>query len=804
MSRLLAAHAAKLESLAIKLEIAERAGVHSAVAVNDLPDALRWLARHEGALPAIVFPQRPPRGGATIPRVRVAQPVELEDGKTAKYLTPSGVTPTVNVHPDMADRVADPAMPIVIVEGSQQYLAVVSALDGQPVAAAGIAGCYGWCHNGQQPVPDMHDIPWENRVVTTLFDGDIARNPHVWDAAVGLAKHLEIEGAETVRHVVLPVSGTNGIDDFLGSKPPERRTKVLLRLLERPGQLPKRRPGRSKKPFFSDEGRLRTETLADAVRERAPLALEPSGKIAIYGGGVYQSRPDDGHVVAIIADLLREDYWAGYRSTVTEFLVGRLTAEGLIIPDQATDPVLNVANGMLDLRTSQLTPHSPEHLSNIQIPVPWDPDATCPTYSEWIHEQLPDQADELDELISLELDPSTTPQKAGFPFGPPRSGKSTIARLAQAVAGKPNSSSVTLHQMAENRFLAAQLYGKLLNTAPDLESRHVDNVALFKRLTGEDSITAEHKFGHPFTFTNTALILFTANTVPTVGEQSTAFLERIVPLEFSRSFAGREDPSIEAKMMTELPGILARWVRAWQRRNIRGGFAPNDPAVKAKFERSTNRVRMWIDDDMTIVREHPGAKTGGPVAVTDGQLLPPSECTTKTDLHRAFNDWSEETHSGRMSRNVFSDLLTSINGVVEVRRADTKARALNIRSRRESDPDPAERWQSGNSPTDSRTSNSENDQVDEKPGRGSRGETATLPPGAAHIWCPCDQCGQEVLLYPGPRHSGKWVWPACRLTPGCTGRHTDPRHHGDDNPGQRANPGELGPIDPDNTKDPWF
>ncbi|MGH9151156.1 MAG: hypothetical protein ACRD03_01850 [Acidimicrobiales bacterium] len=44
--------------------------------------------------------------------------------------------------------------------------------------------------------------------------------------------------------------------------------------------------------------------------------------------------------------------------------------------------------------------------------------------------------------------------------------------------------------------------------------------------------------------------------------------------------------------------------------------------------------------------------------------------------------------------------------------------------------------------------------------------------GTGHVWAPCNVCGEAVLLDPAPRLAGKTVWPTCRLTPGCTGRHT--------------------------------
>jgi putative DNA primase/helicase len=67
-------------------------------------------------------------------------------------------------------------------------------------------------------------------------------------------------------------------------------------------------------------------------------------------------------------------------------------------------------------------------------------------------------------------------------------------------------------------------------------------VSVFKLMTGEDVVLANRKYGAQFTFTNRALFAFSANELPTIGEGSRAYSERIKPFRFDRSFAGREDP----------------------------------------------------------------------------------------------------------------------------------------------------------------------------------------------------------------------------------------------------------------------
>lgn len=48
--------------------------------------------------------------------------------------------------------------------------------------------------------------------------------------------------------------------------------------------------------------------------------------------------------------------------------------------------------------------------------------------------------------------------------------------------------------------------------------------------------------------------------------------------------------------------------------------------------------------------------------------------------------------------------------------------------------------------------------------------------GTGHAWAPCNACGEAILLDPAPRIAGDLVWPMCRLTPGCKGRHSSLRN----------------------------
>jgi putative DNA primase/helicase len=585
----------------------------------------------------------------------------------------------LNVHPMIADAVLDPTKPLIFVEGTKQYLAAVTALvGGGDYTAVGLSGCNGWLQGGD-PVDDFGHLNLGGRDVITCFDADWTTNRDVYDAAKRLTDWLTLHGARTVKHISLPGGGNTGLDDVL-SKFEDTPAKMRL-LIEGASEKLGRRPAkRNEHLYFDDDGSLLTRTAATALLDTFPCALAEDGSVAVYRNGRYIIDPHHHALYGALGDLLGEKYRPTHRASIEEFVKGILAAEGKRLGSAKHGRLLNLANGMLDLDSFELLPHDPKYLSAVQLPVRWIPDAQCPTYEAWIGAVLADgQLADLEEVIGTMLDSSTTPTKSLFAFGPSRSGKSTILRLMTDIMGGDNTSAVTLHQLSDDRFAAAELYGKKLNVAADLSSRHVEDISTWKMLTGEDRVTANRKYGAQFTFLNQALFAFSANELPTVGESSRAYFERVKPFSFPNSFAGREDPSIEHTMRNdELPGILRRWVEAHHRRVARGSFRATSQAVLGQFEAASDRVRLWLNEEMEIISsiELPD---GTVRATSAGSELPATKATTKTDLHDVFAEWAALNGFSGLGMRKFVARLTSVNGVYDdIRIMPKRARGINI------------------------------------------------------------------------------------------------------------------------------
>lgn len=608
---------------------------------------------------------------ATVWQRRPDTPGVDDDGKPVKYVFAKGARVPFNRLRD-----GDDYTRLIIAEGTKQQYAVLSHAPAD-FAVYGMSGCWGFKH-ADLTVADGRDV-------FLLLDADLESNQDVWAAAEQMTKQLKRHGARTVAYVQTTGTGKEGVDDVLASFPEDKRAHMLRTWLSQASpKLPKK--PKAKRPALSevdaDAAKLfgvRDKPVvykpvdgATRIMEQTPAAITPEKNIALYRNGVYEVNEDA--VLSAVVGMLGNFYTPGYLKTTTDVLRGLLAAEGRVLPECMDAPLLNCPNGMVDLRTGELKPHSPDYFSYVQVAVPFEPQPT-PVYDAWLRSCLRQpghsEADvdalvaDIEETSGTMLDPSKTPSKTLFLFGASRSGKSTYLRLLKAVAGSANTSAVTLHDMGTDVFAMANLYGKMLNVAADLSNEHVSDLSKFKMATGEDPIQANRKYGQQFQFTNQSLFAFSANELPTVSEASRAYAERMKPFEFPNSFAGREDKTLEAKLMAELPGILARWVAAYGRYLARGGYRKSDESTRARFEASSDRVVQFVQDMCTITpAEH-------------GQKMPASVATGRRDVALAFNAWAERNGGSKMGERAFFNRFAQMEGVVDVR-VGKGSRAYNV------------------------------------------------------------------------------------------------------------------------------
>lgn len=350
--------------------------------------------------------------------------------------------------------------------------------------------------------------------------------------------------------------------------------------------------------FFDPKDGLLAATLTRVVEDIGPIATSDGAVLHHYTDGVW--RGDGERVIRErVAGLLDEQYRMMHASTVVDILRNR---EPRLNSADLDTRYLNLPNGLLDWRTGDLLKHSPEVRSTTRIPVEWESGAECPEISKWLREVFPEDClGFVEEVIGYTLYNENPLHKAIMLFGRGRNGKGTFLRLLTTLIGKENISSVSPQALDENRFMGAELYGKLANFAGDVDPRTFKATEMFKKVTGEDWITAERKHGQPFQFISRAVMLAAFNRLPRTADTTEGFFSRWIIVPFTGYFpSGVADTGLMERLTKpdELAGLLVLAVAGLRRLMQRGHFELPGAVEQATtaFRRAADPVRAFLHE----------------------------------------------------------------------------------------------------------------------------------------------------------------------------------------------------------------
>ena len=290
---------------------------------------------------------------------------------------------------------------------------------------------------------------------------------------------------------------------------------------------------------------------------------------------------------------------------------------------------VNVLNGILDLESGELEPHSPDFLSPIQINAAWDPEAECPDIDRFVQRVFPyDAQDVFYQLAGLFLTPDSRCQKAVLFLGSGASGsgKSVAITLLRTFLGPWNVSNVPLHDLTEGSRSLAELRGKLLNISADVPERDFDDTTVFKQIVdGQLAVLrAPRKYRDPIEFQPFTRLLASAARVPQSADNSLGYLRRwlVVPFDTTLNESNLDRALLE-KLTTpeELSGLLNRAVAAYRQLLDSGRLTESEKMVRAKqgFDQASDSTRLFLEERV--------------------EECSPYDEIDRTDLFAAYKDW---------------------------------------------------------------------------------------------------------------------------------------------------------------------
>jgi putative DNA primase/helicase len=271
--------------------------------------------------------------------------------------------------------------------------------------------------------------------------------------------------------------------------------------------------------------------------------------------------------------------------------------------------LLNVKNGVIDLKTGELSPHNPELMITKLVDYNYKPSAKCPFWEHTFELAFGGNKDLINYMrraIGYSITGSAAEQCLFICWGEQgNNGKSTILETLQWLCGPYSQMSdmkvITSPDM-DNRVASslAKLPGVRLVSMNEADENQKLSEALVKQLTGGDTIQACKKFQAPFEFIPVFKLWIRTNEKPAIRGMSDAIWRRIKLIPFANSIPAefrKSRDEVDDALHSEAEGILAWCVRGameW----IEGGLKDPDEvsAATAGYRSEQDVITTFFDE----------------------------------------------------------------------------------------------------------------------------------------------------------------------------------------------------------------
>jgi P4 family phage/plasmid primase-like protien len=341
---------------------------------------------------------------------------------------------------------------------------------------------------------------------------------------------------------------------------------------------------------------LNITKLLEAVELLGPYAVDKGKRMWQYSHGVWLPNGEDDLTMRIVLCT-----GSRYRKDHVNQVASIIKARSPRINGLGPKNLINVRNGMLDWVSLELTPHDPKFYSTYQVNADWNPKSECPVTDAWMDSIFePEIKKLLWQVMGVTIYPAMGFQKAIALIGGGLNGKGTFLRLCRALLPETAISAIDPKVLSLNRFASAELFGKTANICGDIERSTFNSTGEFKKITGEDSISAERKNGHPFTFTSQATMLFSGNKMPASRDVSYGWFRRWLIIPMTRQITGTPDRTLNDRMAVELDGVLVQAVMGLQEAMDQGGYDEPEICLQAQmeYEFSCNTSALFINEKL--------------------------------------------------------------------------------------------------------------------------------------------------------------------------------------------------------------
>lgn len=344
------------------------------------------------------------------------------------------------------------------------------------------------------------------------------------------------------------------------------------------------------------------------------MAKGEGGMIFHYSRGIYRADDENGGVLGekvlrVMREYNLQSYWEDeFFGKTKNHLLRHLP----FLWDTPPQNEICLKNGIFNLEEMEFRPHSPEWLSQVQIPIKYDPSQRdCGVWDAFHLALFPEECVEfILEFEASLLTPRAMSQSAIWLRGEGGNGKSTFVGALQKIIGRNNFGTFNLKSLESDRFSVAELNGKLLAVDYDAAKKRIRDASLIKKLITLDPIQAQKKNLPLFTMTPTAKLLFLSNHYIESDDKSPGFRRRFLTVPMERTFEPGQTGFMNQSDLwaalgeeRQLSGLLNKLILSWRSLRERGAFQPPLPVKTATehFNFSNHPLVEYVEGNVRFI-----------------------------------------------------------------------------------------------------------------------------------------------------------------------------------------------------------
>jgi len=342
----------------------------------------------------------------------------------------------------------------------------------------------------------------------------------------------------------------------------------------------------------------------------------------------------------LLAASMETEYKAMHRANVLDAL------KAITYTDFHFSDKIAVENGLLNVRTGELSEFSPNEMAFYSLPVKYDPIATCTIWETFVSQSVaPEDVNLMQEWSGYTLLPAYVKHFFMVAYGKGRNGKGVWDRTLKGILGNENCLSLRLEELnGNNRFALARLHGKLYVCCPEPMTNHELQTPILKAITGEDELDAEIKNNQEtLKFTNVGKVTVFGNRFPKVNDDTDGFYDRVQILEFPNHIAEADRvDNLEQTWLSnpaERSGILNWMLQGLQRLIANGHFTTSKTQQEKVLE-----LKKVSDPFAAFVQEQCEFKQELQMA--------------KAEMYRIFKDYCESIGVEPLTEKAFTQKMS--------------------------------------------------------------------------------------------------------------------------------------------------